>query len=154
MRQPRWRDCKWAELLCVNGGLPALAPIDARRWLCLDLRVGAGGEHGTHKVDNACVSEHCHELIVQLLDALGTDGEQRRDNRIAVRARAHAYREPPLGRPVRGGALSAGAHAPNASFIFAQKPFPRESSGTLFCTSLSRSMSTRSSSASRSGVQS
>src|SRR3954471_1546523 len=115
--------------------------------------IGTRGEHGAGDfVRLSLIGEERHELIADLLYRLRADLEQRRDYLVAVRSRADAHGKPVLVRVVRGDVASArGAHAPNASFILAQKPLPRESRGTLFCTSWSRSMSKRSSSLRRSG---
>src|SRR5215207_550857 len=120
--------------------LPLFAPVDG-----LDAR-------GVHRRARSCVADRAndvfrrnvvgevrHELVAELLYALRSELEQRSERGVACVTGAHPHGQP--------------AHAPNASFIFAQKPLPR-SAGTACWIFASRSINCSSSSVSFSGVQS
>src|SRR5690242_626872 len=85
------------------------------------------------------VGEMRDELLPRLLHTLRAQLEQCGERRFARVAGTDPHGEP--------------AHAPSASFIFAQKPLPR-SAGTVCWTFASRSINCSSSAESFSGVQS
>ena len=71
VRQPRWRNRERADTMRAERRLPPLTPVDARRRLGFDLRIGARGEHGArHRVGLILVGEQRHQLIADLLNAL------------------------------------------------------------------------------------